>query len=56
LHEISHPEITRRKLEKYDFGSEDMRKEKEQDFQWDAMLAKLFEVVIKEIEEIEHER
>lgn len=53
LHEISHPEITRRKLEKYDFGSEDMRKEKEQYFQWDAMLAKLFEVVMEEITKIE---
>jgi putative hydrolase of HD superfamily len=53
LHELSHPEITRRKLEKYDFGSEDMRKEKEQYFQWDPVLAELFEVVIEGIEQIE---
>lgn len=53
LHEISHPDITRRKLEKYDFSSEDMREEKEQYFRWDEVLAELFAVVLEEIEKIE---
>lgn len=30
IHELNHPEITKRKLEKYNFSSKDMREEKKQ--------------------------